>query len=65
MPVANRERKVTERHCGTNINQLSGRIHRPPSRHGLKKEVYWVRGVDIKLPEFAGSDAGDFQFLDL
>jgi GDP-D-mannose 3',5'-epimerase len=31
----------------------------------LKKEGYWVRGVDIKLPEFVKSDADEFEFLDL
>ena len=31
----------------------------------LKKRGYWVRGVDIKLPEFTESDADDFELLDL
>ena len=31
----------------------------------LKKRGYWVRGVDIKLPEFSETDADDFQLLDL
>jgi GDP-D-mannose 3', 5'-epimerase len=31
----------------------------------LKQEGYWVRGVDIKLPEFAESDADEFEILDL
>lgn len=31
----------------------------------LKEKGYWVRGVDIKLPEFAESDADDFLQLDL
>ncbi len=31
----------------------------------LKKEGYWVRGVDIKYPEFSESDADDFLKLDL
>lgn len=31
----------------------------------LKGEGYWVRGVDLKLPEFAPTDADDFQILDL
>jgi len=31
----------------------------------LKKEGYWVRGVDIKEPEYAASDADEFQLLDL
>ncbi len=31
----------------------------------LKKRGYWVRGVDIKLPEFNETDADDFQLLDL
>ncbi len=31
----------------------------------LKNRGYWVRGVDIKLPEFAPSDADDFRLLDL
>jgi nucleoside-diphosphate-sugar epimerase len=31
----------------------------------LKKEGYWVRGVDIKLPEFAESNADEFELLDL
>ncbi len=31
----------------------------------LKGEGYWVRGVDIKSPEFAPSAADDFMLLDL
>ena len=31
----------------------------------LKREGYWVRGVDIKVPEFAPSAADEFQVLDL
>jgi GDP-D-mannose 3',5'-epimerase len=31
----------------------------------LKKEGYWVRGVDIKLPEFAPTAADEFLLLDL
>ena len=31
----------------------------------LKGEGYWVRGVDLKLPEYADSNADDFQLLDL
>lgn len=31
----------------------------------LKRQGYWVRGVDIKRPEFAPTDADDFQILDL
>ncbi len=31
----------------------------------LKAEGYWVRGVDIKLPEFAPTAADDFMTLDL
>ncbi|MFL5561389.1 MAG: NAD-dependent epimerase/dehydratase family protein [Gemmatimonadaceae bacterium] len=31
----------------------------------LKDRGYWVRGVDIKAPEFAPSDADDFRLLDL
>ncbi len=31
----------------------------------LKSEGYWVRGVDLKRPEFAQSAADDFQVLDL
>lgn len=31
----------------------------------LKKRDYWVRGVDIKYPEFADTDADDFRLLDL
>jgi nucleoside-diphosphate-sugar epimerase len=31
----------------------------------LKKEGYWVRGVDIKKPEFSQTAADDFQVLDL
>jgi nucleoside-diphosphate-sugar epimerase len=33
-------------------------------RH-LKGEGYWVRGVDIKLPEYGGSAADEFQVVDL
>lgn len=31
----------------------------------LKDKGYWVRGVDIKNPEFAPTDADDFRLLDL
>jgi GDP-D-mannose 3',5'-epimerase len=31
----------------------------------LKKNGYWVRGVDQKLPEFSPTAADDFQLLDL
>jgi len=31
----------------------------------LKEKGYWVRGVDIKEPEFTDIDADDFQLLDL
>ena len=31
----------------------------------LKKQGHWVRGVDIKLPEFCTTDADDFALLDL
>ncbi len=31
----------------------------------LKRRGYWVRGVDIKYPEFAPTDADEFELLDL
>lgn len=31
----------------------------------LKARGYWVRGVDIKHPEFAPTEADEFQILDL
>jgi len=31
----------------------------------LKKEGFWVRGVDLKLPEFAPTEADDFKLGDL
>jgi nucleoside-diphosphate-sugar epimerase len=31
----------------------------------LKKRGYWVRGVDIKRPEYAATEADDFRLLDL
>ncbi|MDT7041552.1 NAD-dependent epimerase/dehydratase family protein [Candidatus Nitronereus thalassa] len=31
----------------------------------LKKRGYWVRGVDIKYPEFSTTDADEFELLDL
>jgi GDP-D-mannose 3',5'-epimerase len=31
----------------------------------LKKEGHWIRGVDIKPPEFGESDADEFEILDL
>jgi nucleoside-diphosphate-sugar epimerase len=31
----------------------------------LKREGYWVRGVDIKHPEFSPVDADEFELLDL
>jgi GDP-D-mannose 3', 5'-epimerase len=31
----------------------------------LRAEGYWVRGVDLKTPEFCNSDANEFELLDL
>jgi GDP-D-mannose 3', 5'-epimerase len=31
----------------------------------LKKKGYWVRGVDLKYPEFSATDADEFEILDL
>jgi nucleoside-diphosphate-sugar epimerase len=31
----------------------------------LKKRGYWVRGVDLKFPEFSETDADEFEILDL
>lgn len=31
----------------------------------LKRQGYWVRGVDVKRPEFAPTEADEFQLLDL
>src|SRR6187549_3190721 len=31
----------------------------------LKQQGYWVRGVDLKRPEYAATVADDFQLLDL
>jgi len=31
----------------------------------LKKQGYWVRGVDLKHPEYAPTDADEFELLDL
>ena len=31
----------------------------------LRAQGYWVRGVDLKHPEFCSSDANEFQLLDL
>jgi len=31
----------------------------------LKNKNYWVRGVDLKYPEFGASDADEFEILDL
>jgi nucleoside-diphosphate-sugar epimerase len=31
----------------------------------LKQQGYWVRGVDIKYPEFATTEADEFELLDL
>ncbi len=31
----------------------------------LRERGYWVRGVDIKLPEFTAPDADEFELLDL
>lgn len=31
----------------------------------LKERGYWVRGVDVKAPEFAPTDADEFEMLDL
>jgi len=33
--------------------------------HRLKREGYWVRGVDLKRPEFLPSGADEFSILDL
>ena len=31
----------------------------------LKKRGYWVRGADLKYPEFGETDADEFQVVDL
>ena len=31
----------------------------------LKERGYWVRGVDIKVPEYSESNADEFELLDL
>ena len=31
----------------------------------LKKQGYWVRGVDVKYPEYSTTDADEFVQLDL
>src|SRR4051812_42966946 len=31
----------------------------------LKAQGYWVRGIDLKLPEFCTTDADEFELLDL
>ena len=31
----------------------------------LKKEGYWVRGIDLKYPEFSETKADDFVICDL
>jgi GDP-D-mannose 3', 5'-epimerase len=31
----------------------------------LKRQGYWVRGADIKYPEYRGTEADEFQILDL
>lgn len=31
----------------------------------LKAQGYWVRGIDLKLPEFSTTDADEFELLDL
>ena len=31
----------------------------------LKERGYWVRGVDLKLPEYTDVDADEFEMLDL
>src|SRR6185369_3612833 len=31
----------------------------------LKKQGFWVRGVDIKEPEYCATDADEFELLDL
>lgn len=31
----------------------------------LRRKGFWVRGVDIKMPEFSASDADEFELLDL
>ena len=31
----------------------------------LKERGYWVRGVDIKFPEYSESNADEFELLDL
>ena len=31
----------------------------------LRAQGYWVRGVDLKHPEFCASEANEFELLDL
>ena len=32
---------------------------------GLKERGHWVRGVDLKVPEYTDIDADEFRILDL
>ena len=49
----------------TNSGHGSGRVHWASLVHRLKSEGNWVRGVDIKIPEYEASSADEFEVLDL
>ena len=43
----------------------SRRLHRPPPDQLLVDTGYWVRGADVKQPEYEPTDADEFEVLDL
>lgn len=55
------ERNDMERACVTGAGGFIG--HHLVTR--LKQEGYWVRGVDLKYPEYSDVDADEFELLDL
>jgi nucleoside-diphosphate-sugar epimerase len=55
------ERNDMERVCVTGAGGFIG--HHLVTR--LKQEGYWVRGVDLKYPEYTDVDADEFELLDL
>ena len=55
----------TRRSHEASAGMRGGRVHRQPSGQRLKAEGFWVRGVDLKRPEFADTAADEFVLGDL
>lgn len=52
-------------YASTSTGHRGRRVHRASPGQLPEKQGYWVRGVDLKHPEFASTEADDFRLMDL